>query len=656
MSKPRTVESDAQNKLRIDQVGEIVTTVGNARRDAAPRAALVLVAVSLVAFLPAALSPWVLPKLAVLAAAGIAAAVAVPRGRLPRWVILLVALATAVLAIAALLGDAPLAQLLGRWPRFEGALALGGYTIALWIGARVLGPSSTTRDRELSSLALAVVALAVGGTAVLETCGIRFLPGSESEVTSRPGSLLGNATDQGLLGAMLAVMLVVALATATATHRRTGQRLLLALGSTAALAAVVLSASRAAIASLAFGMVLLGVLWVATAPRGRRRWRLLMTTAILAGLTAAALLVPLTQSRLLGTSPFASTTIEGRFQLWVESLRVLASSPLLGTGPSGFEDAVPAEHGPEWFPLFGYGSVVDSPHDIALQAILAGGLPLLLLAGALVLGVLGTAIRRIRELGLTESERSRRALVLSALVAVLVWMLGASTHFTTTGPVILVALCIGVIVAHPPRPSTVTITGARARVVRLLPGVAVVAWSMLTATALAGEVALRTGVEAVAESPERANTAFETAVHLRPWDPDVLVIAAEEFAAAADRGDADVGGLASTWAGRAVDALPASVPAAKALAASRQHAGDFAAAEQTLRDLDLRAPNDPQTLHRLGGVLILQGRYDEADAALRDARTLAPDEPGITETLAYLYQVTGDDEALAALLRDAAAR
>ncbi|AXH34528.1 hypothetical protein DVJ78_03040 [Humibacter sp. BT305] len=629
-----------------------MTTVDTARRHTAPRAALVLVAVSLVAFLPAALSPWVLPKLLVLAAAGIAAAVAAPRGRLPRWIILLVGLAATVLAIAALLGDAPLAQLLGRWPRFEGALALGGYTIALWIGARVLGPSASARDRELFSLALALVALAVGAVAVLETCGVRFLPGSESEATSRPGSLLGNATDQGLLGAMLAVVLIVALA--TASRGRTGPRLLLTLGSAAALAAVVLSASRAAVLSLAVGMVLLGILWVAQGQRGRRRWRVLIAAAILAAITAAALLAPLMQSRLLGTSPFASATIEGHFQLWVESLRVLAGVPLLGTGPSGFEDAITAEHGPEWFPLFGYGSVVDSPHDIALQALLAGGIPLLLLAGALGVGVILTAVRRIWEPGPTESERSRRAPILGALIAMLVWVVGASTHFTTAGPVILMAVCIGVIVAHPPRPSTGTTARARARAIRLLPGIAVVAWSALAATALAGEVALRTGVEAVAVSPDGADSAFETALHLRPWDPDVLVIAAEEFAAAADRGDADVGGLASSWAERAVGALPESVPAAKALAAAQQHAGDFAAAEHALRDLDARAPNDPQTLHRLGGILILQEHLPEAEEMLLAAHALSPTEPGITETLAYLYQLEGDDAALQALLRDAA--
>ncbi|MCS5497612.1 O-antigen ligase family protein [Cnuibacter physcomitrellae] len=626
-----------------------MTTIGTARRVTAPRAALVLVAAALVAFLPAALSPWVLPKLVVLAAAGVAAAIMVPRGRLPRWTILLVGLAAVVLAAAALMGDAPLAQLFGRWPRFEGAVALGGYTVALWIGARLLGPSATARDRELSTLALAVVALAIGGVAALETGGVRFLPGSETEATSRPGSLLGNATDQGLLGAMLAVMLVVALMTATSRPGR--ERLLLALGSVAALAAVILSASRAAIAALVVGMVLLAIVWVARGPRGRRLWRAVSAATVLAVLAGSALLLPLTQSRLLGTSPFASATVQGRLQLWVESLRVLAGAPLAGTGPNGFEDAVTAQHGPEWFPLFGYGSVIDSPHDIALQALLAGGPPLLLLAVVLVVGVVITATRRIRELGPRESEQGGRALILAALIAVLVWLVGATTHFTTAGPVILVAVCIGAIVARPAKMSSSATAAARGY--RLLPGIAVVAWSVLAVTALAGEVALRTGVDAIAESPERANDAFDTARDLRPWDPDVLVIAAEEFAGAADRGD-PAGRFASSWAQRAVDALPQSVPAAKALAAAQQYAGDFAAAEQTLRDLDARAPHDPQTLHRLGGILILLGRYDEADAALLGARALAPDEPGITETLAYLYQLTGDDEALEALLREAA--
>ena len=48
--------------------------------------------------------------------------------------------------------------------------------------------------------------------------------------------------------------------------------------------------------------------------------------------------------------------------------------PRLGWGPSGFEDAVPAAHGPDWYSTMGRGVVLDSPHNVFLQFAVSGGI------------------------------------------------------------------------------------------------------------------------------------------------------------------------------------------------------------------------------------------------------------------------------------------
>lgn len=79
-------------------------------------------------------------------------------GRLPRSSRILLVLAGITLACAALLGQAPLAQLIGRAPRYEGVVALSVYLGALLMGAWLLGPGANPALRAHLVKATAVAA------------------------------------------------------------------------------------------------------------------------------------------------------------------------------------------------------------------------------------------------------------------------------------------------------------------------------------------------------------------------------------------------------------------------------------------------------------------------------------------------------------------
>src|SRR6187399_2770225 len=133
-----------------------------ARRDAVAAVAIVLAVVASVVFLPGALERWTLPKELLLVVATLLAAIAAPAGRLPRWLWILIGVGAAVLAVSALLGAAPVTQLFGRWPRYEGLVTIPVYVAAVWTGARLLGPGADGGRRSIFTTSVAVAAIASG--------------------------------------------------------------------------------------------------------------------------------------------------------------------------------------------------------------------------------------------------------------------------------------------------------------------------------------------------------------------------------------------------------------------------------------------------------------------------------------------------------------
>ncbi|MDO9395710.1 MAG: hypothetical protein Q7T71_04105, partial [Herbiconiux sp.] len=111
------------------------------RRAVAIAAVWVAVLASVV-FLPEAMTRWFLPKDALFAVAAVGASLSLGRGRLPRWLLVCAGAGILLLLVGVAYSANPWASFWGRWPRYEGVIGSGVYLVAVWAGARLLGPAA----------------------------------------------------------------------------------------------------------------------------------------------------------------------------------------------------------------------------------------------------------------------------------------------------------------------------------------------------------------------------------------------------------------------------------------------------------------------------------------------------------------------------------
>ena len=597
--------------------------------------AIIVVAASVVVFLPGAMNRWVFPKELVLSIGVVLASLAAPAGRLPRWMLVAIGVSSLVLLVAALAGATPLSQLLGRWPRYEGLVTLPVYAAALWAGSRLLGPAAMPAARRVFLRTIAVASSCLGVLAALESIGLRPIPSD----LARPGSLLGNASDQGIVGLMFLALLVIP-ALKTTPHTFPRDTLLLRIGLGSALVSVVLSASRSAIAVLVALVVVVGTSWVLSRRRGERLRTALIGAGALLAVLVAVFAIPLTRARLTGSASLAETGFGDRVTIWSEAAALAVNHLGWGVGASGYLDAITPVHGETWFAQVSANTTIDSPHNILLQAVLAGGIPLLLLTLVIAAAVLVVGFRRWRTTVATGDSTGEADLIAGSLLALAAFGLSLMTHFTAPGTTILAALLIGIVVSTPPgtparaaRPVSVVTGLRRGRLAAL------VAWVVFLALCTTAELSLQRGIELASSADVAgADAAFSTARALRPWDGEVASIAAQSFAAAAESGIEGGQFAAVQWATTALETLPSSVLAAKALAVGAQYSGDFDTAIAVLSPLADRVPTDPQVAHRLGGMLALTGDLAGAQRELERAALLDPDNTDVQLTLEYVLE------------------
>ncbi len=136
------------------------------------------------------------------------------------------------------------------------------------------------------------------------------------------------------------------------------------------LLAVVLSGSRGGLAGLLAGLLVFVVL-VWREPGARRAARLAL--GFVAGVLVLAALIPGMRQRILGGDPVAWATVSGRGWLWRDTMDLIAAHPFLGVGPSGFVDAIGEFHSLGWARDVGPVNPPDSPHNLILQLLTAGG-------------------------------------------------------------------------------------------------------------------------------------------------------------------------------------------------------------------------------------------------------------------------------------------
>jgi hypothetical protein len=631
-------------------------------------AALWLAVLATVVFLPEAYTRWFLPKDALFAVAAVAASLSLGRGRLPRWLLVCAGAGILLLLVGVAFSASPWASFWGRWPRYEGAVSLSAYLVAVWAGARLLGPGAGLGRLRAFLSALSVASILLGVVGLLETVGIDPIP----TPWERPGSLAGNATDQGILGLVLLAVLALPAVSAW-RHEPLGHRLLLTAGALAALATVAVSASRAAFLGAVVVVLALAVFQVAglvvaarhtagaDAERHRRRIGrgLLIAVGTLVLLVGVALAVPLTRNRLLGLSPLSMTTVSDRVLMWQEALAILLGRPLTGVGPSGFVDAVPAFWGDAWYESVGADTVLDSPHNLLLQTALAGGLPLLLVLVVTGLLVVVTGWRRwsatvteiAASVAVAEPVRaeSLRALVLAGSVAGLLGTAAALlTTYTAPATALIACLLVGVVVAAPvrsrPAPAGAgTAAGAAARSAarpaRILRTVVVALWAAWLVLNAGAELPLQRAEDAAAAGRiAAADEEYGLAQALRPWDADIASIAARELAAVAQRDGRGGEGDGADYDGSVYDGAAgpgATEPGTRPIGPdplddeTRLTAASMAA-RWAERALD-RVPDSVPTLKALAGALEVLGEEERREAVLDRLARLAPNDPDVAE-------------------------
>lgn len=600
-----------------------------------PGLCTILMAASLLAVQPGGLFRFVWIKVLVVMIAVLAGLFSPPGARLPLAVKTALAACAVWIVVAMLLSDAPLVSMAGRWPRYEGLLMLGVYVAVFAVGAKVLGGHSSSRRRTLLAMSLAAAGILVFVIAVLESAGLRPLGGA---VDVRPGATLGNATDQGLIGVVITGVLA-----AQAEPDRAWQVWLRRFGLLAGSGAAVLSGSRAALAALLIVALFSACTWM----KGRSwTWPKIAAGAAftVAATAVGVLLAPGTRERLLSPG-----TVDGRWLLWDQALGLIADHPLSGVGPSGFVDTLPRYLVTEWARTVGDSYPADSPHNWPLQALAAGGLPLLLFVVLLIAVSVAAVVRRIRD---SQSASDRRYLAVM-LVTVAAYAVALLTHFTSIGTTALVAFLCGGLAGHESAAGTPTASGflptfadGKMRAVPRLAGALLVLTGLgLAVPATAAEWPMGAGARAAAGGNyAQAEQAFKQAWQLRSWDSDTALLAAQAFAGPATEGEQQAARYAVEWGTLARERTPHSQEAGTALALGHLYSGEVHEAKDLLDALIAEAPDATALYIHRGVAQFGLGHPAEAISDLEHAAALDPALDTPWRVLANIYQRLGNSQ------------
>lgn len=587
--------------------------------DAAPgrvgEVALSLLWVAPVLVLPGVYHRWGWPTLiAAVVAVGLAVW-ARPTGRVPVWWAVLAAAVSIALALRALLGDAPLAQFFGRAPRYEGFVELAVLLAVVWCGARLAGPRAPTSAHRAIVRAMTVASFALAVVAVLEAVGLRPI---ETDL-ERPGALAGNASDQGILGVVfIAWLLHAALGVWMRTRRVAWWAVV---GGVAGVIAVVTSASRAALLGLAVVVLLLAARAVWSARR--RGVALAWVAAGLTALVGFTLAVPFTRDRILGADGFARKTVGDRLVIWRDALDLAWAHPWTGVGLNGYMDAITSRFDDTWYGNVTPDHVLDSPHDLLVQAAVVAGIPGVGLVLVVAVLALVSGIRAVR--GAAGPRRDALIGAMTVLAGASIGLLASPTSPKTLLPL---AVALGVLVAREP-------WSRGWPTLRTLGAVAVAAWMVaLLAWTVGDAFVLRAVSAAVRGDAVAADSAFSSATSLRPWDVDIPLIAAQITGGALEQGMVGASDSASRWSTEAAARLPSSAAAQEAAGMVALQRGELAAAGAYLHAARRLSPANPRIAHEEGLAELAVGDYASARDAFERVLQLQPDRQESREALA----------------------
>ena len=294
----------------------------------------------------------------------------------------------------------------------------------------------------------------------------------------------------------------------------------------------------------------------------------------------------------------------------------------------------------------------DSPHSWLLQAAAVGGLPLLLAAALLAFLILRSARENIR----TAKPGVDRDNLTGALAAVIAYGLMLLTAFTSPATTPVAAFICGGLVST----SRAAVPQVRRPAKAIPPGPGL---EILPAGAVASGlfVALGLGIAvpaAIAEWPmaeaasavaagdlTTAESQFQRAYALRPWDSDTALLAAQAFAGPAADGDAVAANHAIEWARISLDRTPGSSEAGLALAIGYINSGSLQQGKDTLDYIIARSPFDSAAYLQRGVANFGLGHVKDSVADLAAAAERAPDSEEPWTILARIYDRLGDPAA-----------
>lgn len=527
-------------------------------------------------------------------------------------------------AAAAVAGGHPIASLVGRYPRYEGLVVVASYVCCAIIGGRVAADARAGCPRGLARVRAFTIACAVSALLLAVVGVVQAVTGPDG---ARVGSTLGNASDLGAI----AVPLLAVLAGSYLTRRDTWSLV----GAGGAVISLGLSGSRGAYLGAAVVGLILAVAAVRAGgvPRRVWTWGLTATTAVL----AVVLALPTSRERLL-----SAETVAGRFELWTLSVGLVGEHPW-GLAPSGFVDSLPAALTERAVLTIGTTHPHDSPHNLALQALVTGGWPMLGLALALAGAVTWRVLR----------SPSHSAITVVAAAVVLGYAATLLTHFTSPATTPLAAMALGTLLTVD-RPVQESRSKGR---LDLALGLSASVAAVVALLGWGADVRLAQSLDALrAGDVVGAAEGATSAQDLRPWDSDLCLLLSQGFAAAASNGLVGSAAEAQRWANCALDTTPQSIEAALALAVGQIADGDSDEASATLDRALVRSPFDPQLLVQSAVSHAVLGDLEAAWADVQAAQRLAPDLAAPWLVAAWLYDLDGDAGAAAAARSEASKR
>lgn len=251
-------------------------------------------------------------------------------------------------------------------------------------------------------------------------------------IVVRPPGTLGHAD---YFGWWLAIEFFCALA--VAREEISTWRMIGAVAAVLTAFCTVLTGTRAALLAIAVG----AVVWLFLA-RPRIRARHLIPIGGVALVFAAFLVAPPgARLRYRFAWSLHDPTGGARPLLWRDSLSMAASRPLIGYGPDAFAasfGAFESEDLARLLPDFHY----ESPHNLALDALTAGGIPALLIA---------LAFAALAILAVTRARSPRTPTLAAALAASLVASFFSAAMLP---PLLLTALVLAILISSEPPAST----------------------------------------------------------------------------------------------------------------------------------------------------------------------------------------------------------